>query len=61
MDVLEEVGGKHLAGDGDEVRTSGLLRRVIRLPSHLRVYSARRQHLRHLPTFGYHRKAIRLI
>jgi hypothetical protein len=59
--VLEEVGGRHLAGDGDEVRMIGLLRRVIHRPSHLRVYSVRRQHLRHLPTFGYHRKAIRLI
>jgi hypothetical protein len=58
---MEEVGGKHLAGDGDEVRMIGLLRRVIPHPSRLCVYSVRRQHLRHLPTFGYHRKAIRLI
>jgi hypothetical protein len=56
-----EVGGKQLASDGDEVRMIGLLRRVIHRPSHLRLYLVRRQHLRHLPTCGYHRQAIRLI
>jgi hypothetical protein len=43
---VEEVVGKHLAGDGNEVRMIGLLAALIRCPSHLCVYSARRQHLR---------------
>ena len=48
-DVFKEVGGKHLAGDSEEVGILGRLRHVIHHPSHVSVFSVCRQHLRTCP------------
>ena len=49
-----------MAGDGEEVRMLELLRCAIDSSSHLCVFGAPPT-VRHLPTFGYYRKAIRLV
>jgi hypothetical protein len=60
VDVLEKVGGKHLAGDGEEVRMIELLRCAIHSSSHPCVFGAPPT-FAHVPIVGYCHKAIQLI
>jgi hypothetical protein len=59
VDVLKEIGGKHLTGDGEQVSMIQLPRRAVHSVTS-GVFGAPPT-FAHLPTFGYYRKTIRLI